>query len=46
MNSTPSPHSGCRADPLRDRYVLRDPVRNLRAILMDGAFVRNALAEP
>jgi imidazolonepropionase-like amidohydrolase len=31
-------------DPLRDLAVLRDPERRLRAILKDGAFVRNELA--
>jgi imidazolonepropionase-like amidohydrolase len=31
-------------DPLRDLAVLRDPARNLRAILKDGVFVRNDLA--
>lgn len=32
-------------DPLRDLAVLRDPARRLRAILKDGAFVRNELAD-
>jgi imidazolonepropionase-like amidohydrolase len=32
-------------DPLRDLAVLRDPERNLRAIMKDGAFARDALAE-
>jgi imidazolonepropionase-like amidohydrolase len=32
-------------DPLRDLAVLRDPKRNLRAILKDGVFVRNDLAD-
>jgi imidazolonepropionase-like amidohydrolase len=34
-----------QGDPLRDLAVLRDPDSNLRAILKDGAFVRNELAE-
>ena len=32
-------------DPLRDLGVLQDPGRHLKAILKDGAFFRNVLAE-
>jgi imidazolonepropionase-like amidohydrolase len=32
-------------DPLRDIGVLRNPERNLRAILKNGVFVRNDLAD-